>query len=90
MGVKTTPTAAGNGGTNVDDDPPKPADLAERVAHLEGVAETEDKAIERDLESVKHGQMLLIGLCAIGAAAAVAFLVYLLNRLDTLAMAMRH
>jgi hypothetical protein len=60
--------------------------LAERIAHLEGVVETEDRAVERGMETVKHGQILLIGLCAITIAASVAILVYLLNRLDVISM----
>ena len=65
-------------------------DLGERIAHLEGVVETEDKAVERGMETVKHGQLLLIGLCAITIAASVAILVYLLNRLDMLEMLVQH
>ena len=74
----------------MDDDAQQPDDLAERVARLEGVVATEDKSVEREMEGVKHGQMLLIGLCAITIAAAVAILVYMLNRLDTLSLMMRH
>ena len=65
-------------------DAPSPDDLGERVAHLEGVVETEDRSVERGMEALKHGQMLIVGLCAITIAASVAILVYLLNRLDTL------
>jgi hypothetical protein len=74
----------------MDDDAPKPDDLVSRVSHLEGVVETEDKSVERGLENVKHTQALLIGLCAIMIGAAVAFFVYILNRLDTLSLMMPH
>ena len=74
----------------MDDDAPKPDDLGERLAHLTGIVETEDKSVERALENVKHTQALLIGLCAIMIGAAVAFFVYILNRLDTLSLMMPH
>ena len=60
--------------------------LAERVAHLEGVVEAEDRSFDHGLESVKHGQMLLIGLGAISIAGAIAFIIYLLQRLDTISL----
>ena len=40
----------------MDDAPANDEDIGERVAHLEGVVQTEDKATERGLESVKHGR----------------------------------
>ena len=52
--------------------------------------ETEDKSVERGLENVKHTQALLIGLCAIMIGAAVAFFVYILNRLDTIELLIPH
>ena len=70
------------------------ADKKAFVLHTEGKAQvplrinldTEDKSVERGLEAAKHGQLLLVGLCAITIAASVAILVYLLNRLDTLSI----
>ncbi len=65
-------------------------DLAQRISHLEGVVETEDKSVERGLENVKHGQMLLIAVVAVVVGGAFALLVYLLNRLDTLEAMIAH
>ena len=69
-----------------DAEPP----VAERIAHLEGAIEAEDKAFDRGLENVKHTQALLIGVCAIMIGAGVAFLVYVLNRMDTLSLMISH
>lgn len=78
----------------MDDDEPPPTqtdhDLAERIARLEGVVETEDKLLERGLESTKNAQGLILGVVALVVAAAVAILVYVLQRLDTMEMTTRH
>ena len=66
------------------DQPPDP--LGERIAKLEGVVETEDKLLERGLEGAKHGQALLIGVVGLLAAGAIAMLVYVLQRLDTITL----
>ena len=58
--------------------------LGERVAKLEGKIETEDRLVERGLESARHGQMLLIGISAVVITAAIAMLIYILQRLDSL------
>lgn len=58
--------------------------LGERLAHLEGVVEGEDRVLEKGLESARHAQMLLAAVVAIALGAAVAILVYLLNRMDNL------
>ena len=67
----------------------KQSALTERVARLEGVVEAEDKGIEHRIEAVKHGQYLLIGISAAVVAAAIALLVYILQRLDTIQAAHR-
>jgi hypothetical protein len=74
---------------DIDDLEDKQAVLSERLAHLEGVMETEDKVIEHRVESVKNGLMMLIGISAIVVAAAVALLVYILQRLDAIQAAHR-
>ncbi len=65
-----------------DPGPPEPP-LGERIAKLEGVVETEDKLLERGLESAKHGQALIIGVLAVVVGGSLAMLVYILQRLDT-------
>ena len=58
--------------------------LGERIAKLEGVVSTEDKLLERGLEAARHGQMLLVGVSAVVITAAIAMLIYILQRLDSL------
>lgn len=67
----------------MDEDAPDPP-LGERIAKLEGVVETEDKLLERGLESTRHAQALIVGIIGLVVAGAVAMLVYVLQRLDTL------
>lgn len=67
----------------MDEDAPDPP-LGERIAKLEGVVETEDKLLERGLESTRHAQALIVGIIGLVVAGAIAMLVYVLQRLDTL------
>ena len=69
---------------NIDDLEQGQAKLAERVAHLEGVVEAEDKSVDHRVETVKHGQMIMLGVVAMLVAASVALLVYVLQRLDAI------
>lgn len=70
-----------------EDDPQKvevSTPLGERLARLEGEFTAEDRILERSLEGVKHGQNLLIGIAAVAAALAIAILVYILTRMDSI------
>lgn len=73
----------------MDDDGPHADELAERVAHLEGRVEAEDASFDHGLESVKHGQMILIGVSAVVVGAGIALVIYLLQRLDTISLMIR-
>lgn len=64
------------------DVPPDP--LGERIAKLEGAQESEERLIEHDLDSARHGQLMLAGIVALVVAGSLAMLVYVLQRLDTI------
>lgn len=73
------------------DEPPLHSDeLAERVAHLEGRVEAEDNTFDQGLESVKHGQLIIIGVSAVVIGAGVALVIYLLQRIDTISLMVSH
>ncbi len=61
-------------------------DLGQRIAHLEGVVEAEEKAFEHDVDSLRHGQILLIAIIGLVVAGSLAVLVYLLNRMDVMSL----
>lgn len=75
----------------MDDEPARDEDaLAQRIAHLEGRVEAEDNTFDHGLESVKHGQMILIGVSAVVVGAGVALVIYLLQRIDTISLMITH
>lgn len=54
--------------------------------------ETDDgkRLVEHDLDSARHGQLMLAGIVALVVAGSIAMLVYILQRLDALAPAVHH
>ena len=73
-----------------DTPPTDDAPLGERIAKLEGVVETEDKLLERGLEGTRHTQAMIVGIVGLVVAGALAMLVYILQRLDTLQAVAKH
>lgn len=70
------------------DDAPAPSDpLGERIAKIEGIVEAEDRLLERGLEGSNKVQVFIIAVIGLLTAAAVAFFVYVLQRLDAISMA---
>lgn len=66
------------------------SDLSDRVSRLEGVVDTEDKTLEREVSHQSHVQALILGVVGLMVAAGVAMLVYVLQRLDTLSLMVKH